>query len=866
MGGKNRFKVILLALALLGSAAVSSAQGSRERTDSLVRLMQAKSLELLELHGQNYRKAVDATFLHNGTYLICDTALWNVDSKVINSWGHVKLMQEETELTSDKLDYYIDDDLAQFRGTVVQMRNKLSNILRTRNLDYNTKDSLATFRGGAAMRDSDGQIIESDYGTYESATKLFTFRGNVNMFTDSVFVRTTSLTYDADRQKANFNAYIDFWQDGNMLSASGGWYDRGAETFFFRRNVHGQTTTQECWSDSLYFYRGPQDVLMLGNAQVKDSTRNVTAMANYLFYQDSLQMVTMRNDAAVALRTEQDSKIDTLYFGADDLSYWTKKMCDIPESEVKHATDRMTEMSLDPVREYRRKAAEEAAKAAAEAAKNDPNARPVPKTGTGREDLPGRKNDAAAPGQGSKAAVDSLQHPDSLRPPQDSLGVMDSLAVTDSLSAADSLALLPPPDTTKIGFLKATGNVRIFRQDMQVRCDSLRYCDLDSIARFYKEPIVWNEGNRQYTSDSLAVLVKNGGVDRASLMSNAFIITQEDTICFDQIKGTDVMAYFDDDSNLSRFDALGGATALFFLEEEGSFATVNKVESKMLSANLVKGEVERVFYFDSPKNDAYPVVQMPETDRRMKGFNWMPERRPKSKDDITTLELKPSERSKFDKRPKAKFKQTEIYFPGYMDKVYKDIEASRERKQRQREISDSLAAVEPVEVPDTLAAETVEIPAYMDSTASVVPAVADSIAVGAGPVVEAAQDTTAAEVHQPTAAELKALERQRKAEERETARALKIARRDARWAEMDAKDKAKKDAKDLKKLEKKRVRTRKSVIRQRRQDIKDERKLQRYIDRFEKRSLRRGGPRQVDEPEIESTLYEGQQIEQPESR
>ena len=88
--------------------------------DSLVYLLSSKSAQTVEIDGVSYRKVVGpARFLHNDTYLICDTALWNVETKVIDAWGNVSVLQEETVLTSDNLKYLIDDDLAQFRGSVV---------------------------------------------------------------------------------------------------------------------------------------------------------------------------------------------------------------------------------------------------------------------------------------------------------------------------------------------------------------------------------------------------------------------------------------------------------------------------------------------------------------------------------------------------------------------------------------------------------------------------------------------------------------------------------------------------------------------------------------------------------------------------
>ena len=83
-----------------------SAQRNRGQTDSVVVLMNAKSLELIEsAAGFHYRKAIEARFLHNNTYLVCDSALWNVDMRVINAYGHVQIIQDRTVLSSERLDF-----------------------------------------------------------------------------------------------------------------------------------------------------------------------------------------------------------------------------------------------------------------------------------------------------------------------------------------------------------------------------------------------------------------------------------------------------------------------------------------------------------------------------------------------------------------------------------------------------------------------------------------------------------------------------------------------------------------------------------------------------------------------------------------
>ena len=375
----NFRKLFISVVTVLSTLTSLSAQENGSQKDSLVRLLSAQSMELIEKDGVDYRKVTGpARFLHNDTYLICDTALWNMSSNEIYAISNVKILQDQTVLTGDRLTYYIDRDLAEFRGTLVQLEDKDRNVLRTEHLDYNTKDSVAVFFNGGSMKDAEGQIIESRTGTYDSKIRTFTFNDRVNMFTDSMFVKSTTIVYDARTNVATFGFDTDTWQDDNMLSANGGWYDRGREIFLFRNNVHGMSDTQEGWADSLYYYRSSKNIELLGNAQVTDTTRDVSALAGRIFYTDSLSEVKLTRDPAViGVMKNAEGQPDTVYFGADTIFARTYMMFQVNESEIKNSKSRMEDLAVDAVQAYRQKAAKEAAEAAAKAMENDPN-RPKP--------------------------------------------------------------------------------------------------------------------------------------------------------------------------------------------------------------------------------------------------------------------------------------------------------------------------------------------------------------------------------------------------------------------------------------------------------------------------------------------------------
>ena len=906
----------------------NSQNGKQESKDSLVVLLSSKSAQMVDIAGASYRKVVGpARFLHNGTYLLCDTALWNVETKIIEAWGNVSILQDETVLTSDKLTYIIDRDLAEFRGSVVQLTDKDHNTLRTRHLDYNTADSVAIFQNGGAMRDKDGQIIESRNGTYDSKVKTFTFENNVNMFTDSIFVKTRSLIYESDKDLATFGFATDVWKDENMLSSNRGWYNRAQETFFFTDDVHLMSEDQEGWCDSLFFYRNTSNIDMLGNAQVTDTTRNIFGLAGRIEYVDSIAKVTMtRKPAVISETSEQDGSIDTLYLGAEKLVYYTLKMCDIDSLAVLDAQKRLKDLDVDPVGEFRRKAAEAAAKAAEEAAKEDPNYRPKDqqkgakpsasaaqakpsasaaqakpsdgpakpagptaglgaglKTGLGagptRSQLPAMQKDGL--GRDSLMKSDSLMKTDSLMrsdslPMRDSLpardGLMfsdslmvadrhalsDSLAFADSLMVEEELIVEEPKDTTKIGFLEAIRNVKIYKKDMQVVCDSLVYSDLDSLGRMFKNPIIWQDVTRQYTADSISVVVKNNAMEKASLMSNAFISIQEDQTHYDQIKGTEMLAYFDDNGALKRFDVLGGASALFYIQENDALATVNKPESKMLSATFKDGEIQRIYYFEAAKNDAYPIVQMSADEQQLKGFNWAPDKRPADRNAVTPLSLRPSDRKEYERRPRAQFRQTDIYFPGYMKDVYRQMEVRDSLKQvreRDRQIEEARAAAQArrdsialadslVKVAELAKADSIAVADSISKAEKEAIAVADSLKTVAdtSAVKEVAEKVmTPEEIKAAEKAAKKAAAEKAKAEKKTAKAAQKKAKQEAleaKWAELDQRDANKAAEKAAKKLEKERKRKRKALESQAAQQRRDIETLEKYRLKFEQQKSR----------------------------
>ena len=85
----------------------------------------------------------------------------------------------------------------------------------------------------------------------------------------------------------------------------------------------------------------------------------------------------------------------------------------------------------------------------------------------------------------------------------------------------------------------AVFSVKIFRQNATLSPIHFRI----QLSDFILLPVIWSEEN-QLTSDSMAVFTKNRQTDRLELYNSAFIVSQVDTIRFNQIKGRSLTGYF----------------------------------------------------------------------------------------------------------------------------------------------------------------------------------------------------------------------------------------------------------------------------------------------------------------------------------
>ena len=674
--GRGFISSAIFFLALFLTAATTVSAQDYEDRDSLVRLIEAKSIKLTELGGSPYRIVKGpARFLHNNTYLLCDSAAWDVNANVIDIMGHVQIIQKDTYLTSDFATYIADDNIVQFRGTVVKLYNKKGDQLKTRFLDYNTADSVATFYNGGAMRSAKGDIVEGLEGIYDSAERMFMFNDDVNMYSDSIFLKSEMVEYHSTQEVAMFSENTVAWRGRDTLFSNNMEYATRSKTLVLKTDNYIATQDQELWAGWIDYHRESGNAELYDNVQVRDQAQSSIIMGDKGVYVQRPMLLYMTDNAAAGMYSEEKTgtdsltlqpiyKRDTLFIAGDTLKMWQVPMHQVDSSEVAQAKQRRALADTDPMDEINRqnKAWLDAYKRNKE---NMGKILPPPPKQTQTPENPQDKNPNGKQ-EVSQEELDKLLDRDR---PLEAKG-QDSTA---SVTATDSLSIpkdtIVPLDTTAVTFLSVHHKVKLYRSDLRGRCDSLIYTTIDSIARFYRDPILWNEEKTQFTADSIQLSIRNNEIYKANLIENAFIISKEDSIHFHQIKSTEMVAYFKD-NDVYRFDALGGVQAMIFLAERDSVITLmNQKECRMLTAKIVDQTIERVRYIENVKSDVTPTYRLPESKMRLRDFNWREDQLIKSRQELTSRKVHPSARGSLRRQRFPAYNQTRDFFPD----SYKEI-------------------------------------------------------------------------------------------------------------------------------------------------------------------------------------------------
>ena len=206
----------------------------------------------------------------------------------------------------------------------------------------------------------------------------------------------------------------------------------------------------------------------------------------------------------------------------------------------------------------------------------------------------------------------------------------DSVLINDVLT-------YQKPDTlwkdTSYRHVRAYHHVRVYRQDMQAICDSMRYNGKDSIISLYVNPVIWKE-DQQFSADSIMIFIKNESVEHIHGIGSAIAAQQDRETQFNQLSGKEILAYIKD-GQMREIHVNGNAETVFFArEDDGTLVGVNKTQSSYVKLYIEDGKLDHMLFTATTTGAMHPIDKIAEKDTKLSAFFWADTERPTSYLDV----------------------------------------------------------------------------------------------------------------------------------------------------------------------------------------------------------------------------------------
>ena len=229
---------------------------------------------------------------------------------------------------------------------------------------------------------------------------------------------------------------------------------------------------------------------------------------------------------------------------------------------------------------------------------------------------------------------------------KDSLFIIEkAVAITvlekDSLFVhGDTLLVTGKP---KNRIVRTYHDVKIFKSDLQGKCDSIHTNQATGLTRMFRNPVIWSDKS-QMTGDSIHLISnsKTQKLDSLKILSNAFIV-QKDSLAeddYNQIKGRNMYGKFFE-NKLKTLLVKGNAEALNFnRNEENILESITKQLCSNIEFELENNQIIYIKCLKKPDGKTFPPSELAIEERKLRGFIWRENERPKKMEDIFIVDKK----------------------------------------------------------------------------------------------------------------------------------------------------------------------------------------------------------------------------------
>ncbi len=193
--------------------------------------------------------------------------------------------------------------------------------------------------------------------------------------------------------------------------------------------------------------------------------------------------------------------------------------------------------------------------------------------------------------------------------------------------------LLAKQDSLKKRYIYAYRNAKLFKKDFQAVADTLLYNRDDSVFYFIQNPILWSEKN-QITGKNIIAYIKNKQLDSITVLQKGFMIQQEDTIRYNQLKGRQIQVKLRDNA-IERMFVSGNSESLYYVfKEDKTLNGMNYILCSEADFYFKENRPATIKFFNQPDGIFYPPKEINNENAILKDFKWQEKLRPQKKDVI----------------------------------------------------------------------------------------------------------------------------------------------------------------------------------------------------------------------------------------
>lgn len=279
-----------------------------------IKLIQADVMSYNKALGEDVQRIIgNAVFEHDGAYLYCDSAHLNNKNNNMKAYSRVHIKMSDTlNLYGDSLYYSGDTKIAEVFDNVKLIDN--NTILTTNKLVYDRNTGIAFYLTNGHIVNEEN-TLDSKKGYYHTSSKDFFFREDVLLVNPDYVIDCDTLQYNTQSKISWFKGPTTIKGDETNIYAENGWYNTATDIAEFDENAWVKNGDQTLTGDSLYYERTNGFGEAFRNVVVTDTVQNVIITGQYALY-DKAQGYTF-----VTLKPEglfMDNK-DTLFMHADTL-------------------------------------------------------------------------------------------------------------------------------------------------------------------------------------------------------------------------------------------------------------------------------------------------------------------------------------------------------------------------------------------------------------------------------------------------------------------------------------------------------------------------------------------------------------------